>query len=284
MPDQRAFRPLRDEDEIFRLKAELEQLQTALETAQEEVAALAAEREQLLQECRRHVESLRVAQAQRDQLLSSVTPPLSLLAEQEKRQHTEEELRVAFDELQVLAEELEEANAALRRANQELDDRVEERTRDLVAANAALSESRERLSLALKHAGAGSWDFEIGTGAVALSPEYLALTGQVRDAQASREGWLSGVVPQDREKLTQALDSCVRHGWPDISLEYRVRHPSRGLRWMSLRAHLVRNGQGKPARLLGLVIDITDRKFTETELEKANSDLSRRVEEEVAAR
>jgi PAS domain S-box-containing protein len=284
MPDQKDFRPHRRDDEIFHLRAELEQVQTTLEAAQEEVSALADEREHLIRECRRHIESLRATQERHEQLMSRVEPPVALLVERERCRHTEEELRVTFEELQVLAEELEEANAALRRANQELDERVEERTRELVGANAALNESRERLSLALKHAGAGSWDFEVGTGAVVLSPEYLALTGQTRDAVTSRDGWLSGIVPRDRERLSEAIESCARHAWPDISLEYRVRHPARGLRWMSLRAHMIRDEQGRPDRLLGLAIDITDRKFAEARLEKANADLNRRVEEEVAAR
>ena len=96
-------------DEIMRLTDELEKTSVALENAHTEIAALSAQREVLLRTVRMH-----------------------------DGDEDAEELRHSLEESSLLAEELEEANAALMALNEALDERVAERTAALDQANAHL--------------------------------------------------------------------------------------------------------------------------------------------------
>ena len=79
-------------------------------------------------------------------------------------------LGAALEELSAFAAELEDANAALARE-------VAERRAELVSIDVALRESEERVRLAHRHAGAGSWDWNIAEGTMSWSGEYRDLLG-----------------------------------------------------------------------------------------------------------
>jgi len=131
------------------LNAELEQALVAAEDAQREVTALARERDALLAVCaelraakQRSDSALRPSEEAVEALLKKLVSAQRTLAEQrisEAANNTrDEELGVALEEAQTLAEELQIANDALLEANQQLDLRVAERTEALDQANAAL--------------------------------------------------------------------------------------------------------------------------------------------------
>jgi signal transduction histidine kinase/ActR/RegA family two-component response regulator len=128
--------------ELARLRAELEQALVAMEDAQHEITALAQDRDALAAEAERQLAARRAAEDSAGKLRVSLTHSLEVQARQQASQHkggaTDEELAVALEEAQTLAEELLAANDALTRSNQELDRRVAERTAALDEANAAL--------------------------------------------------------------------------------------------------------------------------------------------------
>ena len=113
------------------LRDENEQLRTSLEAALEETDALAEDRDRLLRRVADLSRELALARMARQRAIANETGIV-------RQSQTEEELRVAFEELQVLTEELEVANTDLHQTNQELDARVEERTRANTAVNTAL--------------------------------------------------------------------------------------------------------------------------------------------------
>jgi signal transduction histidine kinase len=131
------------------LNAELEQALVAAEDAQREVTALAQERDALLAVCaelraakQRSDSALRPSEEAVEALRKKLANAQSTLAEQrisEAANNTrDEDLSVALEEAQTLAEELQFTNDALLAANQQLDLRVAERTDALDQANAAL--------------------------------------------------------------------------------------------------------------------------------------------------
>ena len=162
---------------------EMEQLRVALEDAQAEATALVAERDALAAELSLRTAQLREAEAalgRRDAEAGSARTLRADLAAQAAAAAdaaTAEELRVAMEELQVFAEELEYANTALIQANNELDRRVEERTVELRRLNLRLHDSEQRLRLAQRYAGAGTWDWDIRSGEVTWSDEYYDIYG-----------------------------------------------------------------------------------------------------------
>jgi two-component sensor histidine kinase len=128
---------------------------------------------------------------------------------------------------------------------------------------------RERLlHLALEAAQAGAWSWAPATGEVRWSPEMFALLNldPVVDAGVmSLEGFMGLVHPEDREALQAALEAAKREG--STSAEFRVlrRRPdgSQEERWLLCRARLHSAGGDQPAKLVGIDLDVTDRRRAE---------------------
>jgi PAS domain S-box-containing protein len=183
----------------------------------------------------------------------------------------------ALEDLGSLAAELEEANAALAQE-------VAERRAELLAVDAALRESEERLRFAHRYAGAGAWEWDVPTGRMTWSQEYRELLGLSPETPASYEAWIEGILAEDRAEAEGAVRRSLDDGTPEFELEYRIEHPRRGILWLATRGRLHRGGDGRPMRVSALCIDITARKRAELALRDANANLQREVEREVAAR
>ena len=128
--------------ELTRLRGELEQALVSVEDAQNEIGALARERDALSAAGERYLAAWRSAEESAGTLRANLANSLEMLARQQANEAansaTDEELSVAFEEAQTLAEELAAANDALMHSNQELDRRVAERTAALDQANRSL--------------------------------------------------------------------------------------------------------------------------------------------------
>jgi len=177
------------------------------------------------------------------------------------------------------------SNAALRAANQALEARVAEGMAALTALTRTLRDNEEQLRLAQRHTGAGTWDWDIRAGSVTWSPEYVALQGlDPTQGATGHDAWLKAVLPADRAAAEAAVQACLLRRDPDFRVEYRIEHPQRGERWLAARGRLVCDDHGDPVRLIGLTIDITDRKRAELAIAAGNVTLRREVEEEARAR
>ncbi|WP_338662999.1 ATP-binding protein [Pararoseomonas sp. SCSIO 73927] len=184
----------------------------------------------------------------------------------------------AFEDLWSLTAELEEANAQLARE-------TAARRAELASVDMALRESEERLGLAHRYAGAGAWEWDIPANTISWSAEYRDMLGLDPVAQPTMETWMGGILPEDREAAERSVRRMLEDpGASEIEMEYRARHPGKGILWLSGRGRLRRDAAGRPWRLTGLSIDITARKRAEIALRDANENLRREVEREVAAR
>ncbi|MCR0980455.1 PAS domain-containing hybrid sensor histidine kinase/response regulator [Roseomonas populi] len=184
----------------------------------------------------------------------------------------------ALEDLWSLTTELEEANSQLARE-------TAERRAELAAVDSALRESEDRVRLAHRYAGAGAWEWDVQSGTMTCSAEYRDLLGLDPDACGTKEDWLQSILPEDRASAERAaLRLLDEPGTPEFEVEYRARHPGKGILWLAGRGRLQRDAAGRPWRLTGLSIDITARKRAEIALRDANENLRREVEKEVAAR
>jgi PAS domain S-box-containing protein len=283
-----------------RLEDENEQLRVALEDLRENADTLSTERNLLADQLAARERELRGLQSQLahdhevvvDALRSKLSPSSARLfdevadrAERAERNASEEELRVALEEMQVLAEELEDTNTALNLANQELDRRVAERTAALETVNQQLTRSEQRLRLALGFAAAGTWECVAGSDEAMWSEDFAALHGMLpAGAEASRHAWLDSIHQEDRAAVERALLDCLESGMPEFAVEYRVQHPHRGVRWLASRGRLLFSDHGQPGQLVGLTFDVTDRKEAELRLSVDNVALQAQIREAVAER
>jgi two-component sensor histidine kinase/PAS domain-containing protein len=151
---------------------------------------------------------------------------------------------------QEIAERLA-AEAALRQMHAELERRVLERT-------AELARSEERARLAAEAGNVGLWDWDLTTDAIQRSPETKAVLAMEGDPPA--QTFLDRIHPEDREQVQSILETALVEG--TLRAEIRLIHPGGGVRWADIRGTVFKNmieGEIRPVRFLGTLMDITDR-------------------------
>ncbi|HLN25322.1 MAG TPA: MASE1 domain-containing protein [Patescibacteria group bacterium] len=140
---------------------------------------------------------------------------------------------------------------------------------------AALEEAKARLEFALEGARASLWDWDIPTNRVRWSDEYYRLTGLDRSVPPSFDTWLSTVVPEDRERISEATRMMPERKERSFRVEFRVGHPEQGVRWLMGIGQVTYAEDGTPLRISGLNIDITDLKHAEEEARAAKKEAER---------
>ncbi len=127
----------------------------------------------------------------------------------------------------------------------------------------ALREESERLQLAQEAGRTGTWEWDVPTGKVMWSRGLEAIHGLAPGAfTGTLTASLGYVHPEDRGGVIRAIASAVG-GRPEEFLEYRVLRPDGTVRWVEGRGRLAHDAAGKPARVRGVCVDITERKRAE---------------------
>jgi PAS domain S-box-containing protein len=144
--------------------------------------------------------------------------------------------------------------------------------RDVTAGRLAenrMREGEERLRRTQLAARLGTWDWDLTTGAVEWSDGIFELLGLAPGSfDPSFERWIEFVVPEDVEPTRRAVREVISRGG-DFTLEFRVRRPDGAVRWLAAIGRAEAGGGGAARRLLGVNIDITDRKLVEEELRRS---------------
>jgi two-component system, cell cycle sensor histidine kinase and response regulator CckA len=86
------------------------------------------------------------------------------------------------------------------------------------------------------------------------------------DLRDDPSGWEPRVHPDDLPRIKERIAQCVADPAAIYQAEYRVRHDGDSWRWLRAQADLVRDAHGRPDRLIGGTIDITELKLAELEL------------------
>ena len=146
--------------------------------------------------------------------------------------------------------------------NSELEERVAARTAELEAQTERLRQSEERRSIALSAGDMGSWEVDLVTGHLewddgpyrifGVDPAHFGPTVERIEAM---------MHPDDREK--NALAAIVGSGESRFQVEFRIVRPSGEVRWCYGAGIITRDADGKPVRMNGVTVDITDRKRAE---------------------
>jgi PAS domain S-box-containing protein len=154
-----------------------------------------------------------------------------------------------------------------------------------VRAEQTLRASEEHLRLAQEAAGIGTWEWDLATGHTHWSLEMYRLIGrEPAEAQSADHYalWRRVVHPDDRESVVASARAFSRRAGP-FAVEFRIVRLDGEVRWINARGNVFPDTRGKPRRMLGVTIDITERKQTEAALEHRVAERTRALRETVEA-
>jgi PAS domain S-box-containing protein len=153
-------------------------------------------------------------------------------------------------------------------------------------AEAALWASGERLALAASRTRIGMFDWNLATGKMLWTEQHAYLLGFPTTTTTTTtlsqtytyRDWARRVHPQDLTRVEAERRRCMARRVP-FEAEYRVVWPDKSLHWITSRGVFQCDPKGKPQRMLGIIMDITDRKRAEEQLKELNATLEQRVAE-----
>ncbi len=134
----------------------------------------------------------------------------------------------------------------------------------------ALLESEERYKLAVETAKLGTWGLNLLTKEVHCSRECLAILGITADDSPSLDAMLKKIAPIDLQQMQEHLQKAPH---PDYGKEYDIEHRiirqnDDSARWIRVKGKMYFNQDGRPERMIGTMLDITDEKLTKEKLER----------------
>ena len=143
-------------------------------------------------------------------------------------------------------------------------------------AENALRESRSALARAQQIAHLGNWAYRVADSHIEWSDELYRIFGrEPQSVQITCDLLRSWIHPDDRRSHDAYLQRLLKlkPGWSIAPLEYRLLRPNGGQRWVQEEAAVDFDPAGDPLQLVGTILDITERKRSESERDRLNREL-----------
>jgi hypothetical protein len=157
---------------------------------------------------------------------------------------------------------------------------AERRSSDTAVRHGAeRDDARTRLAAAMQAADVATWVWAVPAdrpfGDDSLGEMFNLSPADERGEEVVR--YLQSVHPDDLPRVRQALADALASTNPTYEAEYRVAKPDGSWRWLSTRGRIDRDADGKPVRVIGVVLDITARKHSELAIIEAQRDTEERL-------
>jgi PAS domain S-box-containing protein len=142
------------------------------------------------------------------------------------------------------------------------------------AAEAAAAIYKERLRRGQVFGNIGTWDWNIQNGDLYWSERIAPLFGHADgELETTYDDFLAAIHPDDRQAVIDAANACIERDAP-YEIEHRVVWPNGTVRWLLERGAVVRDADGKPMQMLGVVQDINDQKMAKIALSDSQARLA----------
>ena len=129
-----------------------------------------------------------------------------------------------------------------------------------------LAKLEERNNLSQASANDGLWDFDVESNEVYFSPRWKAMLGYADEDMRGSPDWRSLVHPDDLSRVQAAIRDHVAGKTPLFESTHRMRHRNGEWRWVVSRATARVDKHGRLLRLVGVELDVTERKLYEEAL------------------
>ncbi|HET7478668.1 MAG TPA: PAS domain S-box protein [Rubrobacteraceae bacterium] len=142
------------------------------------------------------------------------------------------------------------------------------------AAEEALRVSEERYRLVSRATSETIWDNNLLTGEQVWNGAAETMLGYDLAGGTSGDWWEKRIHPEDRERTIAGIEEVLREGGEVWSDEYRFRRADGTYLTVVDRGYVVRDSEGRPLRVIGSMLDITERKRAEEELKQSEASLA----------
>ncbi|WP_447977433.1 PAS domain S-box protein [Candidatus Nitrospira bockiana] len=136
---------------------------------------------------------------------------------------------------------------------------------ELTRSDKIIRESEARFRLAMDAANLGTWDWDIVIDRVTCSDNLTPLFGLPGGSEVTYAAFLDAVHPDDRDGVARAVEQVLRHD-TEYAVEFRTRWRDETVHWIAMKGKLYRSVSGTPVRMIGIAMDITDRRRSEEAL------------------
>jgi len=136
-------------------------------------------------------------------------------------------------------------------------------------AELRLLESENRLRLTLEACQIGIWDWDVKNDRWLASPTYYTMLGySPKEGAGDRAEWMERLHPDDRAHFVEKMQEVQSCDFSEYRYEARMRHADGSYRWQQVIGFgIERDPDGKVERMLGIRMDINERKLIEQQLQ-----------------
>ena len=121
-------------------------------------------------------------------------------------------------------------------------------------------ETLRRLELVAQATNDGIWDWDLATDTLWHNEAYLTAFGyDAEEADVSTRWWREHIHPQDRDEVLATLDEALRSGQDRWSARYRFQRKNGSYAWVVARGYVLRDEQARAVRVVGSMLDLTER-------------------------
>jgi PAS domain S-box-containing protein len=150
-------------------------------------------------------------------------------------------------------------------------------------AELALAEREAQLGLAGKAARVGSFVVDYATLLIRTSPGFAAIHGLAEGTkELTCEEWRAHLLTDDLARFEALRSQVFAERRRELNMEYRIVGPDGEARLVESRGLVSYDGEGRPTRLVGVHIDITERKRAEDQQRRLVAELDHRVKNVLA--